>query len=321
MVEEATISDTVKIYCLIDPRTDIIRYIGKTIRPLTYRLNQHRREKGRNRKNNWIKSLKNKGLNPIIEIIDEVPSDDWQKHEMSYIRLFKSFGANLLNEKSGGEGGQFSEATIEKIRNSQKKKIVYQYDLQGNFLNEFISISEAARNTKSNVYHISSTCNRDRKRKGRIMENGFLWKFKNDVFDKSNIDSYSRIPVNRTIVYQYDRNGKFIKEWESLTKASSELGASLSKIVESCRNGRTKSAGFMFRYERDCIDKSDISPSTKSEVNLQKKYLSKEKQEIIEKARLFRIKNGGGVLKERKLSDEHRHNISLIVNLLLNMTH
>lgn len=118
------LQDKAFIYGLKDPRDNVIKYIGKTNR-LKHRLSQHCREKGNNRKCNWIKSLKKLGLKPEIELIDEVLYEDWQNAEISYIRLFKSFGAKLYNEKSGGEGGEFSLETRKKIADKQKKKSVF----------------------------------------------------------------------------------------------------------------------------------------------------------------------------------------------------
>jgi hypothetical protein len=104
------------IYALIDPESQEVRYIGKTKNP-NRRISQHINECSRIRthKNNWILSLKNKKLKPIMTIIDEVESDEWVFFEQWYIQLFKSWGCNLTNLTIGGEGGFnciFSEETI-----------------------------------------------------------------------------------------------------------------------------------------------------------------------------------------------------------------
>lgn len=99
---------TVKIYMLIDPIDNIPKYIGKTVTDINKRYNSHiyqwTRDKGRHNKlNSWIKSLAKKGYKPIIEIIDNCDENNWQLYEMSYIKLFKSFGANLKNSTNGGD--------------------------------------------------------------------------------------------------------------------------------------------------------------------------------------------------------------------------
>lgn len=112
------------IYALIDPESQEVRYIGKTKNP-NRRISQHINECSRIRthKNNWILSLKNKSLRPIMTIIDEVESDEWMFFEQWYIQLFKSWGCSLTNLTIGGEGGFnciFSEETKRLIGNKSR---------------------------------------------------------------------------------------------------------------------------------------------------------------------------------------------------------
>ena len=98
----------VNIYVLIDPRDNIIKYIGKTVKSIHERYKSHiyqwKRDKGRHNKlNSWIKSLAIVGLKPIVELIDECDELNWKDYERGYIRLFKSFGANLKNSTEGGD--------------------------------------------------------------------------------------------------------------------------------------------------------------------------------------------------------------------------
>jgi hypothetical protein len=98
---------TVTIYSLIDPRDEIIKYIGKTVqKEARYRqhIYQWKRDKGRHNKvNSWIKSLHNHGLKPLFEIIDECPESEWKEYERGYIALLKSCGATLKNSTNGGD--------------------------------------------------------------------------------------------------------------------------------------------------------------------------------------------------------------------------
>lgn len=75
------------IYCLIDPITNLVRYIGKTINP-NCRKEVHR-------KKDW---------NPIFEILDEVPTAEWKFWERHYISLYSSWGFVLENKNPGGGG-------------------------------------------------------------------------------------------------------------------------------------------------------------------------------------------------------------------------
>ena len=98
---------TTFIYILIDPVTQQVRYIGKT-NNLKTRLREHCSSSclvKRTHKNNWIKSLLNKGLKPLIETIDEINESEWQFWERHYISLYKSWEFNLTNSNEGGFGG------------------------------------------------------------------------------------------------------------------------------------------------------------------------------------------------------------------------
>ncbi len=98
-------SDFTFIYALKDPVSGAIRYIGKTD-DLELRLRFHISDSKRqnNHKAHWIMALLAKGLQPILEIIDQVPMAEWQAAEAAYIQFFKEEGCNLANGTPGGEG-------------------------------------------------------------------------------------------------------------------------------------------------------------------------------------------------------------------------
>ena len=111
------------IYTLSDPKTNEIRYIGKT-NDLDYRLKKHINESKNKRthKEKWIDSIILKGLSPIIEILDIVDETEWCFYETYWISQFKTWGFNLTNGTSGGEGSDgfkgknHSNETKEKCR-------------------------------------------------------------------------------------------------------------------------------------------------------------------------------------------------------------
>lgn len=104
--------ETTNIYVLIDPETQQVRYVGKANNiSQRYKAHLNRARKHQTHKLNWIKSLKNKGLKPIIEVIDVVPIDDWIFWETYWISQFKSWGFNLINYTDGGDGSTFGNQT------------------------------------------------------------------------------------------------------------------------------------------------------------------------------------------------------------------
>lgn len=100
-------SGPVKIYTLSDPRTAEIRYVGKTVETLGKRLSKHCsclvNQKEQNHRVFWIRSLLQKGLKPVITLIEEVSSDIWEEREKYWIKYYKDLGLNLVNSTEGGD--------------------------------------------------------------------------------------------------------------------------------------------------------------------------------------------------------------------------
>lgn len=124
---------TTFIYVLNDPRDGGIRYVGKSNTPYQRWKNHCQVSEKKSYKNNWISELRELGLTPELEILEEVPCDNWEEAEREYIRVFRMIGIRLTNDLScpGGEGvgagiphGPMSEITKEKIRQQHIGKTV-----------------------------------------------------------------------------------------------------------------------------------------------------------------------------------------------------
>lgn len=92
------------IYCLKDPLTGDIRYIGKTDN-LKKRFSAH--IKGSVKKKThlgcWLKSLL--GEKPILVVLHEVAENEsWAEEERRYISCARAMGVDLVNATDGGEG-------------------------------------------------------------------------------------------------------------------------------------------------------------------------------------------------------------------------
>lgn len=93
------------IYLLRDPRDNQIRYVGKTDDPQT-RYNNHLNEKSRCARVQWIRELRSLGLQPTLDIVEELADDDiWEDREILWIRHYRDMGCNLTNGTDGGEQG------------------------------------------------------------------------------------------------------------------------------------------------------------------------------------------------------------------------
>lgn len=92
----------VYIYALIDPRTNEVRYIGKTTDPKG-RLYEHTKKSDlATHKAHWINQLRAEGLRPRMEILEETTAAKWEKRERHWIAYGKAQGWRLTNIRAGG---------------------------------------------------------------------------------------------------------------------------------------------------------------------------------------------------------------------------
>lgn len=96
------------IYALTDPRTEEVRYIGKTVNEPSDRLKGHVKEAQRGvrvYKYDWIRSLLSLGLEPNVSVLEIVfIPNDWQERERWWIAFAREWGFRLTNLTDGGEG-------------------------------------------------------------------------------------------------------------------------------------------------------------------------------------------------------------------------
>ena len=92
------------IYALRDPRDRAVHYIGKSNSPKA-RFSQHLEDKTTNpQRAAWIADLLAAGLQPTLDILDEVDLKDWKQAERSWIAHGIEQGWPLTNIKAGGDG-------------------------------------------------------------------------------------------------------------------------------------------------------------------------------------------------------------------------
>lgn len=97
----------VKIYCLVDPSTHEICYVGVTVWPLQSRLNQHISEARRStatHKLRWLRKLAKENLTPPILLLCVTNEANWMEAEIYWISYFKGLGCPLTNSTEGGRG-------------------------------------------------------------------------------------------------------------------------------------------------------------------------------------------------------------------------
>lgn len=94
------------IYGLVDPRTNELRYVGRSSLGFNRARTEHSSHCG-----NWIKNLKALDLNPLIVTLEEFElthdvDDVLNVAERKWIAYHRSVGARLTNLTDGGEMGR-----------------------------------------------------------------------------------------------------------------------------------------------------------------------------------------------------------------------
>lgn len=154
------------IYGLIDPTDGVIKYVGATTKKYTDRIRQHiheatkRESRKDNIKNKWIKSLKQKGLEPIGCLLSIESEESWKEKEKFYISFFQE---HLTNSNCGGsslflKGKNRSLESIQRSANAHKIPII-QLDKHGRFVKEWDSIKSAAKSLNTTSTNISNVLN------------------------------------------------------------------------------------------------------------------------------------------------------------------
>jgi hypothetical protein len=227
----------IKIYKLIDPISNEIKYIGQTKDSLQKRLVSHLHDAFSNRerrfsqnKKLWIISLFENFKIPKIELIEEVEDKIAHKKEKYYINLY---GKKLLNIVYNDN--------IDLLLNISKHKsiLIYQYDLEGNFIQEWESITKASKNLNIENSNICFAANGKRKIAGN-----FQWSY----IKHPKLKIYTR-KIHRKIVYEYDLNGNFIKEYTAVSLVDNIK----PKLVSKCCLGKLKSV-YGRRFSFDKVD-------------------------------------------------------------------
>lgn len=211
----------VKIYVLIDPRNNEIRYVGQTHRDLKTRFREHiiKKDTLNTHCKKWINQLLKLDLYPIMELLEEVPKEDWAIQERYWISQFKCWGFNLTNLSIGGEGCfgvKRSEETKEKMRNVAKNR------------------------SKESIKKTIAT----RRKRGK-----YVWSEESrQKASKSHMGLI--LPSKRIEIIQYSLNGEFIKEWKGAVDAAENLKISQDGIYNCLAKMSKTSGGFKWKYKK-----------------------------------------------------------------------
>lgn len=254
------------IYSLSCPIDNKIKYIGKANNPKS-RLCEHRRMRDNNTlKNDWIKSLLDNNLQPVLNILEEVSISDWKEREKFYI----SQHDDLLNICGGANGSFFGNKGS--FNGSQARRVV-SLNKDGTFHKTFPSMKESILSHGSSVRSVLY--------KKTKTAHGYIWIFedeykelsKNELqiivdYANNNMSNISwknglinyqykkgNIALNAKEVHQYTIDGKYLKTWNSVMAATLSICPEKKKSHISMAAAGTRKTAMGFKWSYILIEK------------------------------------------------------------------
>lgn len=133
------------------------------------------------------------------------------------------------------------------IKAQPRFNAVYQLDLKGNIIKQWISISEIVDTLGYSQSCISECCNGNNK-----TASGYNWCF------VERYDNY-KPTVSTKRIYQYNKDNNFIKIWDSATDIVNFLQKGNTSNIRACCRGKQKTAyGYIWKYESEVIKDETI---------------------------------------------------------------
>ena len=125
---------------------------------------------------------------------------------------------------------------------------IVQYDIKGNLIAEYKSISEASRETNIPSGNIATRLRKDGHYCG-----GYIWFYKKDI-DENSVNIKGRYIKFYRPVKKYDLEGNFIKSFETIIDAAKEIDVNSYPIWCIAEHKNKKSIkGFTYKYSDENI--------------------------------------------------------------------
>jgi len=251
------------------------------------RINKHCNAKLQNYINKYgIEKLR-------FEIVEVCKPDECILREQYYINLHKPY-FNIA-KKAGNTLGY--KHTVEYIKSVSTP--ILQYNLEGNFIEEFINTAQASDITGVKKTLIYQCCRNNKKYSSSTGGYRFLYKTKNTYPLK--IDKYY-YPQSKRILC-YDKNGVFVKEYLSILEASNKLKIPTGNISSHLKNNTSICYGHVFRfYTEEYPTKIDIN--IKTHKNQLKVIIKNLNTKTIKEFKSFRDAASSGIIARSTLKDK-----------------
>lgn len=184
-------------------------------------------------------------------ILEECEEDLLNERERYWQEQYNVLSKNGLNckmtttlDKSGTLSDETKKLIGSKTKGTTKTcqsimKKVYQYAKDGTFLQEYVSLREAERQTGIHASSIGHSI----KGKGYYKSaGGYLWSYSKLETHNGHIGQVGKI------IQQYTLDNILIQEFESICSAAKQLKISKSGIIRCCKGKQKQCGGFTFKY-------------------------------------------------------------------------
>lgn len=128
---------------------------------------------------------------------------------------------------------------------------VIQYDLDGNFIKEWPSLTNAANALSCETNCISMCCYHK-----IASAKNYIWRHVGDAVSEEDVIKAKERAETRCCAYDLD--GNFIKMFDTCKIAASELGVTLRNLYDCCNRKLHRVKNYIFRYEGDGITIDDL---------------------------------------------------------------
>lgn len=127
------------------------------------------------------------------------------------------------------------------------RKPIIQYDMNGEYINKYTSISEATRAmNKTSPSQIQKSC----AGKISLTAYGYIWQYEDDDNIEeivSILKTKNKKGANKKRIQQFDLDGNFIQEYESASAAGRAFGKAHAAFAKAAREGRV-AYGYKWKY-------------------------------------------------------------------------
>ena len=268
-------------------------YIGQTTRSLSIRRNQHLRYSRKDTNNAFHCALLQYGESSFEwEVVEEFSGD--KDHVLHFLNVAEEYhilkndstlDGKGYNSTQGGYGSdKFANVLHKRRLQDARAKAVLQYDLDGNFIREYESVTDVSRVmgvSQLSPYLVS-------KKPWR----GYQWRYKTERDFPRKIDAFVKAKRNSPVL-AYSTDGNFYKEYDSLNQCRIELGKffSIREEIEDISIGeRFKDTMLIFR-------KKDNDFPRKINVSIIP-YKNKDKESVFLDIPVVQFNRNGEYIKE-----------------------